>query len=120
VSIRMLTNHSLAALVGVTILSAQLDSAEAFTLSGLVLKRHAAPSQISKVWSKGDWRTGEGLIWNHGWAWPGARWRPHAVPGSAGAAGAALDATVALRPPYGACWRQAPGSNGGWRWGRNC
>jgi hypothetical protein len=120
VSIRKLANYSLAALVGVSALTIHLDSAPAFAFSGLLPKQSLAPSQIAKIWFRGGWRTSEGLGWNSGWAWRNTGLRPIVVPGSAGAANAARDATTSLRPPYGACSRQTLGSNGGWRFRHNC
>ena len=119
-SIRKLAGYSLAALISVSALSVHLGSASAFAFSGLLAKQSLASSQIDKIWFKGGRRTSEGLGWNSGWAWRGAGLRPIVVPGSAGAANAARDATTALRPPYGACSRQTVGSNGGWRSRHNC
>jgi hypothetical protein len=120
VSIPKLSLRSLAAFIGISTLSIHLDSAAALPFSGL-FPRYPASSQIDKIGFRGGWRPVEGVGWNAGWGWRGAGLRPTTIPGSAGAANAARDATIALRPPYGSvCPRQALGSNGGWRFRHSC
>ena len=115
-SLRSVTGRPIAALAGVSMLFASLNSASAFTLSGPSLEMPIASAQINKVWWRGGWGCGWGRC-GGGWGW----WGPRAVVGGV-VAGAVVGGAIAASGPgyYGPCWRQVVGPYGGWQWQRVC
>src|SRR5213592_1821134 len=116
--------NGLAAITGIAVLVASLNSGSAMTLSSPTALRSDVSSQVEKIWY---------CRWNCGWRGPG--WGAPAVVGGL-AAGAIVGAAIASAPVYAApapvyvapapvyygdpCWRRWIGPYGGVHWRRVC
>jgi hypothetical protein len=140
-SLRSLTNRSIAALAGASMLAVSLSPASALTIAGPSLTQSVASAQIDKVWWRGGWGWGRGWGWRGGWGyrgwgwrgpgwgWRGYGWGPAAVVGGV-AAGAVVGSAIAgpgyyapgyyAPGAYGPCWRYVAGAYGRWEWRRVC
>jgi hypothetical protein len=122
--VRQKASRCLGAIAAVSMLTAQIVPATAFTLSSPAGAK-VASTQTEKVWWC-RWGCGPGWGWRRpGWGY----WGPGAVVGGL-AAGAVVGAAVAgaapvyapVAPVYGPgpCWRRWIGPYGGVHWARVC